>query len=455
MSTLNEQICKWSTRYTLPGDVTKDVYILPVSGGADSTALAIILHKLFPEIAFQLIFTDTGAETPEIYSTLNQLESLLDKPICRISDGKTLWDLIDQWGGFLPSSQARYCTNHLKRVPFVAWLKQFEGRQKYIFVGLRSDESDRVAFTIDEAQTEMPMIDMGIVREDVFAVLRETIGIPSYYRGRTRSGCSVCPFQRKSELVFLMQEQPVEFKKGAAYEKLVDADKRRQDPAPPLTEETRIALNWLSLPIPRDGDDLAGKHGVRGESIFGDQGIWLGAEFFEDGFPGMEKFIFHQRVVSYSPTLAGIKRQMQDRFMHLLKTSEVYDMSPDEIRRQAKFAIYFVEAPAHILDVAGPGKGSYTWHQGTSYNQIRHVITWGTRILHAERLADEVALGQNARITSWLWEIGNESAKGLASVTAEVGRVVCRGWFVPKEPTEVEELEALDERFISCPMCHI
>ena len=127
-------------------------------------------------------------------------------------------------------------------------------------------------------------------------------------------------------------------------------------------------------------------------------------------------------------------------------------MTPADVKRQARFAVYFVEAPAHILDVAGPTKESFTWHHGISYNQIKHVITWGTRILHAEGLADEFARGKNARITSWQWEVSNESAKGLANVSAEIGRVVCRGWFTPKEPTESEEV---DERFVACPMCHI
>jgi len=123
-----------------------------------------------------------------------------------------------------------------------------------------------------------------------------------------------------------MQEKPIEFHKGATYEKLVDTDKGRHEPAPALSADTKIASNWLSLPMPREGEVASGKHGVRGESIFGDQGIWLGAEFFEDGWPSMQPFVFHQRVVSFSPTLAGIKRQMQDRYEHLLRASEVYDL---------------------------------------------------------------------------------------------------------------------------------
>ncbi len=446
------KLANWACRYTLPGNVETDEYILPVSGGADSTALAIILHKLYPTISWRMCFTDTGAEESNILETLDLLESFLGKKIERLTGGETLFSLIDKWNGFLPSSQQRYCTNHLKRSPFEAWLKQFKGTQKHMFIGIRSDEKDRLAFAIDEAETHMPMIEMLVVRSDVFEILSATIGIPSMYKRRTRSGCYTCPFQRKSELAFLLQERPIEFHRGARYEKLVGADESRQLPAPSLSIETGIAGNWLGLPFPREGEVITGKLGVRGESVFGDQGVWIGAEAFFDGMPGMGEFVYHQRVVSYSTSLAGIKRQLQDRYTHLLRTSEVYQLSPDEVRAQARFCIFFVEAPADILDIAGPGAGSYTWHHGFSYKQMEHILTWGTRILNATAMEEEARAGQNARETSWVWENAQSSRQGLAKVTHEMGRVVCRGWFAPKEPVESEDL---DERTTACPMCQI
>ena len=279
-------LATWRCKYQLPGDPQNDVYLLPVSGGADSSALAIVMHILYPEVQFHMCFTDTGAEPEECYATLDRLEGYLGKTIERVSNGKTLWDLIDQYKGFLPSSQARWCTVQLKKTAFEAWIAKFKGKTKHMFVGIRADENDRIGFALDEVTTEFPLIAMGVVREDVFSILSSTIGIPSWYRVRTRSGCSTCMFQRRSEVVGLMQAQPIEFIKGKKYEKLAEADLGRQEPAPDLCRESGLTLNHMGFPRPREGEEIVGKVGVKGESIFGDQGIWFGVEFFEDTYMG-------------------------------------------------------------------------------------------------------------------------------------------------------------------------
>lgn len=81
--------------------------------------------------------------------------------------------------------------------------------------------------------------------------------------------------------------------------------------------------------------------------------------------PGMEPFIWKQRFLSYSPTLAGLKKQVDGRFAHLLDTAEVHDLTPDEVRKEVKFAIYYVECPGDVFDPDGP-TGGYTWQQGRS-----------------------------------------------------------------------------------------
>ena len=50
-------------------------------------------------------------------------------------------------------------------------------------------------------------------------ILEESgIGLPSYYRWRTRSGCFFCFFQRKYEWVRLAEEHPDMFAPAVAYE---------------------------------------------------------------------------------------------------------------------------------------------------------------------------------------------------------------------------------------------
>jgi 3'-phosphoadenosine 5'-phosphosulfate sulfotransferase (PAPS reductase)/FAD synthetase len=60
-------------------------HIVPLSGGKDSTALSLYLAQKYPDIAFEFVFCDTGAELPETYEYLDRLEHVLGHQITRIS----------------------------------------------------------------------------------------------------------------------------------------------------------------------------------------------------------------------------------------------------------------------------------------------------------------------------------------------------------------------------------
>lgn len=465
MEVLSEQTCSNATeimntpegvsscgRYSIPGDVEKDVYILPVSGGADSTALAILMHQMFPDVPFKLLFTDTGAEDPEIYECLDRLEIYLGRKIDRVLPPKDMWQLLDHYGSYLPSSQARWCTRMVKAEPFKLWLKQFEGEQIWAFVGIRADEQTRVAFSIDGVNTEMPYINLGWRRQDVFRLLRETIGIPRFYSRRSRSGCSFCPFQRRQELVLLYQENPQEFQRGGLYEKLSDTDANRHPAAPSLIRETGIAGNWMSLPMPTEGHEISGRLGNKEQTLFGDVGVFVAAEFYFDQMPGFAPFIWQQRFLTFSTSLSGIKRQINTRYDHLLSTAEAHDMDEWDIRNQVRFAIYYIEADSAVFDPSGTGAGSFTWSSGESYRMIAHVTDWAKRVLHAESLQNQAKKAEVAHPLSWDYECADSAGKGLKRVREPLGRLVDMQWHVAKEP-EIDD--QLDERFITCAMCSI
>lgn len=91
------------SKYKLPGDVEKDAYILPVSGGADSTYLAILLITMYPDAPWRLVFTDTGEEHPSVLEQLDKLETYIGRKIERLGE-TTLFALIAvEW---LPSGGA-------------------------------------------------------------------------------------------------------------------------------------------------------------------------------------------------------------------------------------------------------------------------------------------------------------------------------------------------------------
>lgn len=442
-------------QYAVPGNVETDVYICPLSGGADSTVLALLLKQLAPHVPWRYVFTDTGAEEIEIYEQLDRLEAILG-PIERLS-GKSLWEVIADFGSFLPSPTDRYCTRILKLKPFQQWVGQFKGRQKWIAVGIRADEPTRLAFTIDECETIMPLLDLGITRDWVYDYLVKTLGIPKSYKTRSRSGCTVCPYQTVQELTGLLQRNPADFAKGAACEKLSVTDSQRHPPGVALWQDTTASANWLSLPAPDHEQVIEAGRIAKAADLFGRR-IFVAGEFFYAGMPGMQPFVWHQRVITFSTTLQGIKKQLDGRYQHLLSTAEVHGMDSEDVRHDARFAIWYIQLPAHVFDPDGPrsvtdGERSYTWHAGKSYRQIAHVISWATRVLHAEyerRLADS-----NPPLMSVKHEWKALAQETLAEAKASLGDVLLSQWYQPTEKIHEPETELEMLRQTPCPMCQI
>ena len=192
-------------------------HILGLSGGKDSTALAIYMRDRVPEMEY--FFCDTGAELPETYEYLAKLEVYLGKKIVRLSSDRTFDHWLKVYRGTLPSPQMRWCTKVLKIEPLEKWI----GTDKAIsYVGLRADEASRKGYmsTKQNMMSVFPFIDDGLELRDIENLLIESgLGKPSYYEWRSRSGCYFCFYQRKSEWISLSEQHPSLFKSAVAYEK--------------------------------------------------------------------------------------------------------------------------------------------------------------------------------------------------------------------------------------------
>jgi len=195
-------------------------HVMGLSGGKDSSALAVYIQKEMPEVAekMEYFFCDTHKELPETYEYLERLKARLNIKINYLEDKRGFDHWLQIYGGYLPSSRMRWCTKQLKLLPF----EQFVGNDEAItYVGIRADENrDGYSSRKDNIKARFPFKEAGMTKADIIQLLEESgLGMPSYYNWRSRSGCYFCFFQRKYEWVMLSEKHPDLFAKAVAYEK--------------------------------------------------------------------------------------------------------------------------------------------------------------------------------------------------------------------------------------------
>ena len=198
-------------------------HICGISGGKDSSALALYLRERVPEMEY--FFCDTGAELPETYEFLTRLEVILGKQIVRLNSERGFDHWFEVFRGALPSPQMRWCTKVMKIKPIEAWI----GDEPAIsYVAIRADEANRKGYvsTKPNIESRFPFVDDGIDHDGVMKILDDAgIGLPAYYEWRTRSGCYFCFYQRKAEWIGLADRHPELYERAIAIEQkmLLDA----------------------------------------------------------------------------------------------------------------------------------------------------------------------------------------------------------------------------------------
>lgn len=110
------------------------IHVVALSGGKDSTALALRLREVEPELDPVYFCTPTGDELPEMIAHWERLEELLGKPLTRVRARLDLNGLIADFKA-LPNWRQRWCTRILKIEPCLAWLR--DNGPATLLVGLR------------------------------------------------------------------------------------------------------------------------------------------------------------------------------------------------------------------------------------------------------------------------------------------------------------------------------
>ena len=185
-----------------------------LSGGKDSTALAILLVRERPEWIgdreIYFITNDTGWEHPITVAHLEYLKDALDISITVPAPKYTFASLAESRKMF-PSTMRRFCTEELKVLPAARWMES-QGWDDFgciVARGVRADESRRRRNTQEWGEVTdaikcyhiwNPLADW--TADDVFAI-HARHGIepnPLYKQGMKRVGCWPCIMANKQQL---------------------------------------------------------------------------------------------------------------------------------------------------------------------------------------------------------------------------------------------------------------
>ena len=240
-------------------------HIVALSGGKDSTALAVFLRKKIPNLEY--VFCDSGEELQETYDYIHKLQDYLSIDVTWLKDDRDFQYYLEMFKGVLPDSNKRWCTRMLKIKPF----EEYVGDDPIInYVGIRADELQRKGYISKKPNitTKFPFIENNIRLDGVIRILKqEGLGLPKYYSWRSRSGCYFCFYQQKIEWVGLLENKREYYLKAESFEKF--------DP------ETGKKFTWMeneSLKSirqnPKRVEEIKAEHELRK--------IWISNQFKKD-----------------------------------------------------------------------------------------------------------------------------------------------------------------------------
>jgi len=188
-------------------------HIVGLSGGKDSTALALRLAEIEPR-DYEYICNETGNELPDMKAHWANLEKILGKPIQRVRHARSLTEEIDKIN-MLPNVFARWCTIRLKIEPTIDYFESLPAGST-LYVGLRADEMERKGLYGEDINVRFPMREWNWSEKDVWNYLDlRGICIPK------RTDCALCPYQRLGEWRDLYQNYPDLYAEGVALEKKI------------------------------------------------------------------------------------------------------------------------------------------------------------------------------------------------------------------------------------------
>lgn len=196
------------------------VFVLNISGGKDSAALAILFQDWIDSGTIasdrvRRVFADTGWEADETYAHLDALRGIFGE-IDTVGRPGGMLALARSKAGF-PQRRGRWCTEKLKVEPLRAYFDALivQGFEPVSVVGQRAEESEERAMlpTLEDSDFWGGWVYRPILRATVDDVIlahrRRSVPMnPLYHRGHNRVGCYPCIMEDKGGIRLIAEHAP-------------------------------------------------------------------------------------------------------------------------------------------------------------------------------------------------------------------------------------------------------
>ncbi|MBU0706732.1 phosphoadenosine phosphosulfate reductase family protein [Patescibacteria group bacterium] len=194
---------------------------LSFGGGVNSVAMMLML--LDQKDDFEAIFVDHGTDWPETYEYFDMFKGWLKehghKPVTVLKpahskneEGNKFDNLYDFsfFRKMVPSTFRRWCTAEFKVKPIYKYCET----PCFMLIGIDFGEIKRAKISSEKgAENRYPLIENEVDREGCKKIIIDH-GLPI----PIKSGCYICPFQRKSQWIELRHKHPDLFCKAQKLE---------------------------------------------------------------------------------------------------------------------------------------------------------------------------------------------------------------------------------------------
>ena len=220
---------------------------LSFGGGVNSVAMMLMLLDQGDE--FEAIFVDHETDYPETYEYFDMFQEYLRKlflpqitvlkPDVGTIEKKRFKNLYDYYffKRISPSIFVRSCTDKFKVTP----VQKYVRTPCFMLIGIDAGEAKRAKISMKKGiENRYPLIEQEIDRQGCKDIIKSH-GLPI----PVKSGCYVCPFQRKDQWIELRKKHPDLFCKAVQMEETCKKRRMEEGKKPLTLSPTKKSLSSI------------------------------------------------------------------------------------------------------------------------------------------------------------------------------------------------------------------